>query len=98
MAANTRLDSLHDLARHKASLRVECRTCSNVHLFSAERFARFCMLRSWNAQLASLSARLVCSRCGARKAHLSAVPERPGSDPFPQSEAGWKQLHRRLRD
>ena len=98
VAANTRLDSLHHLARNKASLRVECRTCDRVRLFDAERFARYCMLRGWNTQLASLSARLVCQQCGARHVRLSASPERPGPDPFPATEAGWRQLFRRLRD
>jgi len=98
VSANTRLNDLHDLARNKASLKIECRTCHNVRLFHAERFASFCMLRSWNPNLASLSTRLVCQQCGARNAHLSAVPDKPGSDPFPQSDAAWKQLHRRLRD
>ena len=98
MAANTRLDSLHDLARNKASLRVECRTCDKVRLFDAERSARYCMLRGWNTQLASLSSRLVCQQCGARHVRLSATPDRPEPDQFPKTEAEWRQLFRRLRD
>jgi hypothetical protein len=98
VSANTRLDSLHDLARHKASLRIVCRTCDKVRTFDAQRFARYCMLRGWNTQLASLSARLVCQQSGARNGHLSATPDRPGPDPFPKAEADWKQLFRQLRD
>jgi hypothetical protein len=98
MAANTRLNSLHDLVRHKASLRVECRTCDNVRHFHAERFCRYCLLRGWNTQLASLSAKLLCSKCGARSVKLGAATEQPGADPFPQTEAGWRQLFRHLRD
>ena len=98
MSANTRLDSLGDLAKHKANLRVTCRTCEKVSIIDAERFNRYCLLRRWNAQLEALGARLVCGRCGARAAHLRATPERAGPDPFPKDERGWKLLYRRLRD
>lgn len=98
VSANTRLDSLHDLAKHKASLRIICRTCDKVRTFDAQRFARYCMLRGWNTQLASLSARLVCQQCGVRNVHLSVTPDRPGPEPFPKAEAEWKRLFRQLRD
>lgn len=98
MAANTRLDSLSDLARHKANLRVTCRTCDKVRVLDAQRFDRYCLLRCWNTQLAALSNRLVCTRCGARGAYLKPTRERPGPDPFPSDERGWKLLYRRLRD
>ncbi|HVF83791.1 MAG TPA: hypothetical protein VM913_06445 [Sphingomicrobium sp.] len=64
MSANTRLDS--DLIKHKANLRVECRTCERVNVISASRFARYCLLRCWNNQLEALALRMMCSRCGAR--------------------------------
>ena len=98
MAANTRLDSLHDLARHKASLKLTCRTCGKVSLFDAQRFARYCILRGWNTQLASLNVRFVCRQCGARNVHLGASPEPPGSDPFPKDEGEWRRLFKQLRD
>lgn len=98
MAANTRLDSLHDLVRNRASLKVQCRTCDNVSILDAARFARYCMLRRWNTQLEALGGRLACHRCGSRWSHLSATPAKPGPDPFPTSEAAWRQLYRRLRD
>ena len=98
MPANTRLDSLHDLARHEASLRVECITCANTRWLDAERFARYCMLRGWNTQLASLGPRLRCSDCGAKNVRLTATRDAPCSDPFPKTEADWKQLFRGLRD
>jgi len=98
VAANTRLDSLSDLCRHKANLRVTCRTCDKVSVIDAERFNRYCLLRCWNTQLGQLGSRLVCSRCGARRSHLGPTRERAGSDPFPDDERGWKLLYRRLRD
>ena len=45
MSANTRLDSLSDLVKHKANLRVTCRTCDKVVVIDAQRFARYCHLR-----------------------------------------------------
>ncbi len=66
MAANTRLDSLSDLIKHKANLRATCRTCDKVSVLDARRFARYCLLRCWNSHLEALATRLVCSRCGAR--------------------------------
>lgn len=98
MAANTRLDSLSDLIKHKANLRVTCRTCEKVSIVDAQRFSRYCLLRCWNAHLEALASRLVCKRCGARTSHLKATRARAGPDPFPISESGWKLLYRRLRD
>ena len=98
MGANTRLDCLSDLVRHKANLRVTCRTCSKVGIIDAARFNRYCLLRCWNTQLASLAVRFVCRQCGARASHLKATPEKAGPDGFPKDERGWKMLFRRLRD
>ena len=98
MAANARFHDLHDLVRRKANLRVECGTCAKTKVIDARRFARFCLLRGWSTQLTLLGARLTCSQCGARPRRLRATPERPGPDPFPQTEQDWKQLFRRLRD
>lgn len=98
MAANVRLDNLHDLIRRKANLRVECTTCDKVSIIDARRFARYCLLRNWNTYLEQLGTRLVCGRCGARPARLRATPERAGPDAFPRDERGWKGLYRRLRN
>ncbi|MFC7537847.1 hypothetical protein ACFQPG_10790 [Sphingomonas sp. GCM10030256] len=98
MGANTRLDGLSDLVKHKANLRVTCRTCDKVSVVDAQRFNRYCLLRCWNTQIEALGQRLVCSRCGARAPHLKATRERPGPDPFPKDERAWKLLFRRLRD
>lgn len=98
MAANTRLDSLSDLVRHKANLKVHCRTCDKVSILDADRFGRYCLLRGWNSQLQQLGHRLRCGRCGAKNSHLKATPERAGPDPFPRNEAAWKLLYRRLRN
>lgn len=98
MSANTRLDSLHDLVRRKANLRVQCRTCDKVSIIDAGRFARFCLLKGWNTYLEQLSYRLRCSRCGAKNSCLKATPERPGPDAFPAGERAWKLLYRRLRN
>ena len=71
MSAATRLDSLSDLVKHKANLRVTCRTCEKGSVIDAHWFARYCLLRCWNSQLEALAPRLLCSRCGARGAHVS---------------------------
>ena len=97
MSANTRLDSLSDLIKHKANLRVTRQTCEKVSVIDARRFARYCLLRCWNDQLEALASRLICSRCGGRGAHLKATRERAGPDPFPKDERGWKLLFRSLR-
>jgi hypothetical protein len=98
VGANTQLDSLHDLIRHKANLRVDCGTCGNVRVIDASRFARYCLLRNWNTQLEALYSRLLCARCGARPARLRATMDKASPDKFPKDEQGWKQLYRRLRD
>lgn len=97
MSANTRLDSLEHLIKHKANVRVTCRTCDKVSVIDARRFARCCMLRCWNDQLEALASRMHCARCGARGAHLKATREHAGPDPFPQGEQAWKRLFRSLR-
>lgn len=97
VSANTRLDSLHDLIKHKANVRVTCRTCDKVSVFDAQRFGRYCLLKCWNTQLEALACRLICSRCGARGAHLTATREKAGADPFPRGEQAWKRLLRALR-
>nr|WP_294168402.1 hypothetical protein [uncultured Sphingomonas sp.] len=97
MSANTRLDSLSDLIKHKANLRVECRTCEKVSVIDAKRFNRYCLLRCWNNQLEALSVRLMCSGCGARGARVKATRAKPGPDPFPVGEQAWKRLYRSLR-
>ena len=98
MSANTRLDSLHDLMRHKANLLVTCRSCGKQHIYDAERFARYALCRNWNTQLESLICRIRCDRCGRRNPHVKATPEPPTpADPFPRSEAEWKRLVQRLR-
>lgn len=58
VAANTRLDSLNDLIRHKANLQVQCRTCAHTSIIDAARFARLCFLKTWNTQLGSWAAGL----------------------------------------
>lgn len=98
VAANTRLDSLHGLVRHKANLRVQCQTCDKVSVIDAGRFSRYCLLKGWNTYLEQLSQRLRCSRCGAQNSSLKATQDRPGPDPFPLGERAWKQLYRCLRD
>ena len=98
MSANTRIDTLSDLIKHKSHVRVTCRTCDKVTVLDAVRLARYCLLRCWNTQLEALSNRLTCTRCGAKSPHLKATREAPGPDPFPRSEHAWKMLFRRLRD
>jgi hypothetical protein len=97
VSANTRLDSLSDLMKHKANLRVTCRTCDKVSVIDAKRSARYCFLRCWNTHLEALVCRMICSQCGARGAHLKATRKRPGPDPFPRGEYNWKRLFRSLR-
>ena len=65
LSANTRLDSLSDLIKHKANLRVTCRTCEKVSVIDARRVARYCLLKCWNSKLEGLAPRLIRSRCGA---------------------------------
>jgi hypothetical protein len=97
MSANVRLDSLYDLSRRRANLRVECGTCGKVTVFDAERLARYCLLRAWSTQLSVLGRQFVCTRCGARAAYLKPTPEQAGPDRFPKGEREWKSLYRRLR-
>jgi hypothetical protein len=97
VAANVRLNSLHDLIRRKANLRVECGKCQRIAIMDAYRFARFCQIRGWNTQLSTLYARLRCSSCGSRPVHLSAYPGSAGPDPFPMNEDAWKHLFKRRR-
>lgn len=97
MSANTRLDSLFDLTKHKANLKLVCR-CGRVHIFDAQRLLRYAMLRAWNVQLEALRHRMRCRGCRATGANLTATPEPPTpDDPFPRTEAEWTRLHRRLR-
>ena len=56
VSANTRRDSLSDLIKLKANLRVACRTCEKVSVIDASRFYRYCLLRCWNSQLEGLGA------------------------------------------
>jgi hypothetical protein len=98
MSANTRLDSLSDLAKHKANLRVRCPECHAENVFDAARFNRFALLKGWNSQLGALAHHIRCRTCKRRGPYLSATPAPPTlADPFPRSEDGWKQLHRRMR-
>lgn len=97
MSANTRLDSLGDLIRHKANLAVEC-GCGRRHVLDAVRFHRYALLKCWNTQLFTLRSNLKCIACGKQPARLRATPEPPTpADPFPHDERGWKLLQRRLR-
>jgi hypothetical protein len=97
VSANTRLDSLGDLAHHRANLRVRC-GCGAEHVFDAERFRRYALLRGWNTQLGALGRHLRCRACGRTAPRLSATPEGPTpADPFPRDEQGWTRLHRRMR-
>ena len=83
VSANTRLDNLSDLIKHKANVRVTCRTCGKVSVVDAQRFARYCLLRCWNTHLEALACRMICSQCGARGAYLKATRERARPDAFP---------------
>lgn len=97
MSANTRLDSLHDLIKHEANLRVTCR-CGKQHVYDARRLCRYAMCRGWNTQLEALAFRLRCDRCNRRAPQLRAVMEPPTpADPFPRTEDEWKRLVKRLR-
>ena len=98
VAANTRLDSLSDLAKHEANLLVLC-TCGRAQVLSTPRLARYVMLRNWNDQLQALRSRLRGAACGKRPTYLKATPELPTlADPFPRDERGWELLRRKLRD
>ena len=98
VGANTRLDSLHHLVKHKANLRVTC-VCGKQHVYDAARFCRYAMCRNWNTQLEALSHHIKCDRCGRRGPRLKAVPDAPTpADPFPRSEDEWKVLVKRMRD
>ena len=68
MAANTRLDSLHDLVKHKANLRVTCR-CGKQHVYDAARFCRYAMCKSWNTQLEALVQQIRYEQCGCKGPH-----------------------------
>ncbi len=97
MSANTRLDSLHDLIKHNANLRVTCR-CGKVHVYDTQRLCRYAQCRNWNTQLEALAHRFRCDRCGRRGPALRAVSDPPTpADTFPRSEDDWKRLVRRLR-
>lgn len=98
MSANTRLDSLHHLIKHKANLLVTCR-CGRQHIYDAQRFCRYALCRGWNTYLESLANRIRCDRCGRRGPHLKATPDLPTpADPFPRTEDAWAGLVRRMRD
>ena len=98
MSANTRLDSLADLAHNKANLMIRCR-CGHHHIYDAERFNRYAMIRGWNTMLETIHGRLKCARCGRRGPDLHVTPMPPTlADPFPRSEDEWRQLYRRMRD
>jgi hypothetical protein len=97
MSANTRLDSLPDLVRHKANVQASC-ACGRTHVFDAMRMRRYAILRNWNSQLEALRYHIRCRSCGRRGVLLKATPLPPTpADPFPTSEAEWKRLERRLR-
>jgi hypothetical protein len=97
MSANSRLDCLLDLIRLNANVHVECR-CGHISILSAERFNRYCLLRGWNTQLATLHYRLKCAACGQRPNWVKATNKPPGEDRFPTTEGAWRQLYRRMRD
>ena len=62
VSANTRLDSLSDLTKHKTDLRVRGGPARKVSVIDARRFARHCLLRCWIRQMDVLAPRLICSR------------------------------------
>lgn len=98
MSANTRLDSLSDLIKHKANVLIAC-ACGRSHVLDARRLYRYALLRCWNTSLDALSVRLRCGACGRKPARIKASPEVPTpADPFPRTEAEWKRLQRRLRN
>jgi hypothetical protein len=97
VSANTRLDSLSDLIKHKANLQVDW-PCGRRHVFDAQRLNRYASLRGWNSQLFTMRAYLKCRCCRAMPDRLRATPEPPTpDDPFPRDERGWTALHRRMR-
>lgn len=96
MCANTRLDSLSDLTQNRANRRVRC-PCGAEHIFDANRFWRYAMLRRWSTQVGALGHHLRCLSCGKRGPRLNATPQAPTlADPFPRTEASWKALKRQL--
>lgn len=64
------IDTAADLVRFGASLKVECGECGSAQTMTATETARRCGV----GPLASLTERLRCGRCGAKKARLIILP------------------------
>lgn len=63
-------------------MHVELR-CRHISIISAERFNRYCLLRGWNTQLATLHYRLKCAASGWRLTRVKASTRRGDEDRFP---------------
>lgn len=97
MGHNVKIETLHDIVRHKGNLRVLCQ-CGHVGVVDAEKTARWYACHNWDLRIFALGRHLRCTRCRGRPKAWRATAEWPSApDRFPRSEREWAQLVRALR-
>lgn len=97
MSANTRFETLGDIARKRGNLAVGCSGCQRRAVISGEWLDRLFMVQRWDGRVAFIRQRIRCSRCGARPDLVRVTHQRPTMDRPPRTEAEWRKLAARLR-
>jgi len=97
VGANTKIESLSDVLRHKMRLTAICR-CGHKATLDTEKLYRYYLVRGWDVRKHMLGDHICCSRCRSRPTELRVTHLLPdGPDWGPRTEDQWKALVKRMR-
>lgn len=65
--SSKRLDKISDFARHGYLLQVHCRQCGHDAKLDTKRISAQAVERGWSRDLAAITSRLKCGKCGGRQ-------------------------------
>lgn len=100
MGANTKYETIGDIARKGWNVAVQCQ-CGHGGVIDGAKLERWYNCHMWPTQLHRVRDHLYCLRCGGRPDHCyiraSASAPTAARGRFPSNEEGWKRLVRGLR-
>lgn len=92
MSANTRFETLSDIARKSGNLAVGCSGCQRHAVISGTWLSRIYAVQRWDGRVPFIRDRLRCARCGARPDLVRVTHQVPTLNRPPRTEAEWRQL------
>lgn len=98
MGANVKFETVNDLIKRQANLRVIC-SCGRSSVVDGKALARWYACHMFDLRFTFVRDHLRCSRCKGQPEEVRITAEHPTApNRFPQTEDQWGKLVKRLRN